>query len=191
MAPLLALAGPALGALSSAAPILGTAATLVGGGLQFFGGLSQAAEQEAAANYQAKVEEARGKQEAAIAGARARETQRQKRLLQSRQLAVAAKGGGASDPSVVGAIADVEAEAEYRTLTEQAAGQTAQRGAFAQAEQTRRLGKAQARQTRIGAFTSLLETAVTGFDVYRKLQPRGGGGIPSYNPTTSYQFRKA
>ena len=176
----------------AALPYIALAAQAVGTGLQFIGGLQAAEEEERAAAFAAKQKEQQAQQERAIAGARAREEQRKKRLLQSRQLAVAAKTGGASDPSVVKAISDVEAEAEIRTLTEQAAGETAARGLTAQAGEIRRQGAAQARARRFGAFSSLLEGAATGFTTYRRFFPSNGGTgtTPTYTPDTSYQFGK-
>lgn len=175
-------------AISAALPYAATAASVVGGGLQLIGGLQQAQEAERQSQFLAEQQEKQAQQERAIAGSRARETQRQKRLLQSRQLAVAAKTGGASDPSVVSAIADVEAEAELRTLTEQAAGETAAASLIAQAGETRRQGRERARSLRFGAFSSLLEGAVTGFRLFPEGGSTGGGGtIPTYEPDTSYQ----
>ena len=175
--------------MAEIALIASAVTTAVGTGLKVIGGLQQAQEAERQAQFQAEQQERQAQQERAISGARAREEQRRKRLLQSRQLAVAAKTGGASDPSVVSAIADVEAEAELRTLTEQAAGETAARGIIAQAGETRRQGRARARALRFGAFTSLLEGAATGFKLFAGGADTGGTGeIPTYEPDTSYQI---
>lgn len=48
---------------------------------------------------------------------RAMEERRQARLVSSRALAVAAASGGASDPTVVNMMADIEGEGEYRALS--------------------------------------------------------------------------
>ncbi len=55
--------------------------------------------------------------------------------------------------------------------TEQAAGEQAAQGLFAQAEQTRLLGKTQAAAQRTKAFTSLLEGATSTYSQYGKLFP--------------------
>lgn len=91
------------------------------------GNIQQGKAQEAQAEAQAKVDEQRAKAEEAEAGRAAREKQREGLLLQSQQIARAAAQGGASDPSIVSAIADVEAETELQAGRIQAAGeQTAQ-----------------------------------------------------------------
>ena len=163
---------------------LATAASIVGTGLTFVGGLQQASEQERAAEFAAQQKEIEAQQQRAIAGAKAREHYRQSRLVQSRQLAVAAKSGGAADPSVVGAIADVAGEGEFRALTEQAVGETAARAGEAQADELRRLGQARADASRFKAFSSLLTGAAGTLDVYSQFADRFSQtqSKPGYSP---------
>jgi hypothetical protein len=99
-----------------------------------------------AANKAAKAEAGQLKTQAGLERAtsqrEAMEERRQARLLNSRALAVAAASGGAvDDPSVVNLMADIDAEGEYRALTQLYEGETEARGLEAQAKARRKEGR--------------------------------------------------
>lgn len=103
--------------------------------------------------------------ERAMGQRRAIEDRRQGRLAQSRALAVAASSGaGASDPTVVNAIADLAGEGEHRALTSlyegDMAGDDLMRQAGArrrEAKNTKRAGLFKAGSTILGAGASLYD----------------------------------
>lgn len=167
--------------------IIATALSVAGGTLGAIGAIQQGQQEKAEAEQQALVLRQEAQEKRAIAGQQAREIQRQKKVLQSRQLSLAAAQGGAGDPSIVNAIADVEGEAEERFLTKQAQGDTAKQNLLYQADQTVRAGRAAARQRGFSAFSSLLEGATTGLETYRKYYGANTafGASPSYHPGRS------
>ncbi len=87
------------------------------------------------------------------------EERRESDLLQSRALAVAAaSGGGASDPTVINIIADLEEEGLIRSLNAMASGETEARFLERQAGMRREEGKAARTAGRIGAVSSIVKT---------------------------------
>ena len=97
-------------------------------------------------------------QERAASQREAMEERRQARLLASRGLAVAAaSGGGADDPSVVNALADIEGEGEYRALTALYEGESEGRGLENQARARRAEGRNAKIAGLIGGAASLLD----------------------------------
>lgn len=79
--------------------------------------------------------------------------------IQSRALALAAaSGGGVTNPTVLNILADIEAEGEYRSLTQLYTGEDEARGMEAQAVSLRRTGRA---KEKIGNLKSV-GTILTG-----------------------------
>lgn len=70
------------------------------------------------------------------------EEERQAKLLSSKGLALAAAGGGADDPSVVNALANISGEGSYRAAAALYDGETQAQGYEAQAAADRRGAKA-------------------------------------------------
>jgi hypothetical protein len=130
-------------------------------GGSIFGGISKSK----ALKSEARQLEANAGQERAMSQREAMEERRQARLLASRGLAVAAaSGGGADDPSVVNTLADIEAEGEFRALSQLFTGESEARGMEAQARARRKAAKTakiagfiDAGATLLGAGASLKE----------------------------------
>lgn len=96
----------------------------------------------------------------------AAEQRRQARLLQSRALAVGAATGGASDPTVVNIIADLEGEGAYRALTSLYEGEESARSKEMQASARRGEAKNAKRAGMIGAAGQVLSGASSIFGKY-------------------------
>lgn len=104
-------------------------------------------------------------QERAMGQRRAIEEKRQARLVQSRAQAVAAaSGGGASDPTVINAIADLAGEGEYRSLTSLYEGNVAGDDLLRQAQARRREAKNTKKAGLIKAGSTILGTATSMYD---------------------------
>jgi hypothetical protein len=99
--------------MAQALAVAGVAGTLMKGAGTILSGYQQAKEDKSEAN---QLDAAAG-QERASSQRQGMEEQRQSQLVQSRALALAAAGGGASDPTVVNDIANIAGEGEYRSLT--------------------------------------------------------------------------
>lgn len=94
----------------------------------------------------------------------AREERRQARLAASRGLAVAAaSGGGASDPTVVNMMADLEGEGEYRALSAMYEGETQARQYEAEAKARRKEAKNVKRAGLLKAGSTILSSAAKAF----------------------------
>lgn len=94
----------------------------------------------------------------------AREERRQARLASSRGLAVAAaSGGGASDPTVVNMMADLEGEGEYRALSAMYEGETQARQYEAEAQARRKEAKNVKRAGLIKGMSTILSGASKAF----------------------------
>jgi hypothetical protein len=96
----------------------------------------------------------------------AMEERRQARLVQSRQLALAAAGGGADDPSVVNAMADVEGEGSYRAAAALYDGDTQAQGYEAQAAANRRGAKSVKTAGALKAAGTILSAGTSLFGKY-------------------------
>ena len=94
------------------------------------------------------------------------EQRRQARLLQSRALAVAAAQGGASDPTVVNIIADLEAEGEIRALSALFEGEEQARSREMQARARRKEAKNVKKAGLISAAGSVLQAGSTLYQKY-------------------------
>jgi hypothetical protein len=144
--PFIAMAAQAAGAIAA-----GRAASVAG----------KAAEQ--GKEFEAVQMEQQAGQEMAAAQRSAQEEQRKARLVASRALAVAsAGGGGASDPTVVRILADIDGEGAYRSAMELYRGEEAGRklrmgaaGARYDGKVARAGGKAQATAQYLSAAGSL------------------------------------
>lgn len=155
---LIALAGPALASAGSflASNALPIAAT----GLSAAGTIFEGAQQREAADFEAKQLKTQAGQEVAIAQRSAFEKKREAELANSRNLAVAAgSGAGASDPTVINIMADVENQGLYNALTEMYSGFSKRNDLIAEAKIRKAEGKA--------AFgNSLISAAGTVFGDY-------------------------
>lgn len=96
----------------------------------------------------------------------AMEQRRQARLLQSRALARAAATGGASDPTVVNILANLEGEGEYRALTALYEGEERARNSEMQADARRREAKNAKKAGLIQAGGQVLQGAATIYGRY-------------------------
>lgn len=94
----------------------------------------------------------------------AREERRQAKLASSRALAVAAaSGGGATDPTVVNIMADLEAEGEYRALAQMYEGEEMARSQQAEALARRKEAKNVKRASYMKAGSTILSSAAKAF----------------------------
>ena len=82
--------------------------------------------------------------------------------IQSRALALAAaSGGGVTNPTVLNILADIQAEGEYRSLTQIFTGEDEARGMEAQARSLRNTGSALARSGNLKAAGTILQGVST------------------------------
>lgn len=131
--------------------------SLIGTAVSAMGTIAAGKAQQAAANYEAKQLEIKGKEEAAAAQVESQEQERRKKLaLSSLQAKAATSGYSATDPTNL-AIADEIAK--YGTLQEQMStygGQVRKEGRFSQAVARRMEGKAAAQGARLSAMGTIL-----------------------------------
>lgn len=132
--------------------------------------------------------EANAGQERAASQRTAIEERRQGRLAASRALAIAAaSGGGADDPTVVNAIADLEGDGEYRALTALYEGNVAGDDLERQAQARRREAKGVKRAGLIKGIGTILGAGATLYDRYG-----GGGSTPrSQSPRSPTPYPRA
>ena len=104
--------------------------------------------------------------ERAASQRKAMEEKRQARLVASRAQAVGAATGGALDPTVVNAMADIEGEGEFRALTALYEGEEEARGLEAQAVARRKEGKNAKKASYFQAAGSILSAGSTLADRY-------------------------
>lgn len=150
---------------AAAAPIAMVAGTALSAGGSILGANAEAR----ALREQAAQLDAEAMTDRASSQRRMIEEKRQGRLAQSRAVAVAAaSGGGADDPSIVNAVADLEGDSEYRALSALYEGETAARSKEAQAAANRRGAKAVKTAGVIKAVGSVLSTGSSMFDRYGK-----------------------
>lgn len=98
---------------------------------------------------------------------KAMEEKRQGRIQQSRVLALtAASGAGASDPSVINALANMAGESEYAKNVALYEGETEARGYEAQAAMRRKDAKATKKAGLFSAAGTLLSAGSTMYDRY-------------------------
>jgi hypothetical protein len=150
-----------MAALAAAVPYISAAGTILSTVSSISGGRSD----DAAARFQAKQMEQQAGQERAASQREAIEERRKARFAESRALAVsAASGAGASDPTVLDIMGDLESEGEYRALTALFNGEERARGLEMGASAKRyegatakRSGYMKAGSTILGGGYSLLE----------------------------------
>lgn len=115
-----------------------------------------------AAEYQARQLEQNAGQAQAAAQRAAAERRREAQLAQSRALAVAAaSGGGASDPTVVDIISDLNAEGTYRSMLELYEGDDRARLLRQQAASARYSGEVAAQAGRSNAVATIFKGATS------------------------------
>ena len=132
---------------------------VAGTALSAFGQLEAGKQQERGAFYEAaQMERAAGQRQATSQRA-ALEVERQGKLQASRALAVAAAGGGASDPTVVNLLADLAADTNYRRMVALYEGEEEAQGLREEAKMTRIAGREARRASQIGAFGTALSGA--------------------------------
>lgn len=132
-------------------------------------------------DYEARQQEQNAGQEQAAAQRKAEIERRNARLVASRALAVAgASGAGASDPTVINAIADLEGEGAYRAGLAIYEGEDRARAMRQSAMNSRTQGqiayqdaKAQSRAYKRQAWGSVMQGAAN-YGMYSKY---GGGGV--------------
>lgn len=149
--------------LSAALPYIAAASTALTAGAAYQQANAQKTQLEAVAR--AREEEANAE---AAEGQRAAIIERKKaRNLMSRARAVAAaSGAGASDPTVVNQLTDIETQGEMNALNAMYAGRTAERG-YRQGAAIAR-NEADAAQTAgyLGAASTALDGSTSWFDKY-------------------------
>lgn len=164
-------------------------AAIIGGTIMQVGGSMQAAKAAdrqglqavAFSDYEARQQEQNAGQEQAAAQRRAEIERRNARLVASRALAVAgASGAGASDPTVINAIADLEGEGAYRAGLAIYEGEDRARAMRQGAMNTRAQGqiayqdaKSKSRAYKMQAWGSLMQ-GIAGVGMASKY---GGGGV--------------
>lgn len=163
--------------MAQAIPLaLMAASTVVQAGGQVSAANAQASELRSEAG---QLDTAAGQDRASAQRAGA-EQQRQGRILQSRALArAAASGGGASDPTVVNILANLEGESKYRALTALYEGEETARSKETQANAKRTEAHNAKKAGYIGALGTVLSGAST---MYTRF---GGGGAPASQPAPS------
>ncbi|MBO9380022.1 hypothetical protein GG804_24960 [Sphingomonas histidinilytica] len=138
---------------------IGGAALSAGGSI--FGGIQKSKALKSEAR---QLEENAGL-ERAMSQREAMEERRQARLLSSRALAVAAaSGGGADDPSIVDAIADIEGEGAYRSAAALYSGESDAQALEAQARARRKGAKSAKIAGFIDGAGSILSAGSSMFD---------------------------
>lgn len=114
-----------MAALAAAVPYISAAGTI----LSTVGTISAGRAEDKAAKFQAAQMQQQAGQERAAGQREAIDERRKARLAESRALAVsAASGAGASDPTVLDIMGDLESEGEYRALTALYNGEERARG---------------------------------------------------------------
>ena len=151
--------------MAQALPFLFMAGTAMSAGGSIIGANSQAKGLKgAAAQY-----EAQAGMDRASSQRKAAEEKRQGRIQQSRVLAlVAASGAGASDPSVINAMANMEGESEYAKNVALFEGESSARGYEAQAAMRRREAKAVRTAGLMEAAGTVLKSGMTMYDRFGK-----------------------
>lgn len=96
----------------------------------------------------------------------AMDERRQARLASSRALALSAASGGASDPTVVNILANLEGEGEYRALTALYNGEEEARGLEFEATNRRKESKNTKRAGYIGAASTMLKAGAGMYEKY-------------------------
>jgi hypothetical protein len=163
---------------AAAAPLMivgGTALSAMG---HFRGGIQE----ERAKRLEAAGYERAAGESLAVSQRGAAEIGRQGRLLESQALALAAASGGASDPSVIRALANLAGESTYRKMTALYEGESqAQQNRLA-AKLTRRAGREAARAGRLQVLGTVLSGGATLYGKYGQTPPT----LPASSGVTSF-----
>jgi len=154
---------PAAIALMAAGTAVSVAGTIASGNAQAKAGRAQ----QQAAEYAAQQMRVQAGQERAAAQRTAMEQRREADKVRSRGLALAAaSGGGASDPSVVNLLGDIDQEGTYRALTamfegeEKALGlETGAQARSFEGEQAAFAGRIAKKASRTQALSTVLSSA--------------------------------
>jgi hypothetical protein len=118
-------------------------ATLASAGMQAFGAIHSGKAQQAALNFEAKQHEKQAAEERAAAQREAEEKKHEGKLLQSRQIALAASGGaGVVNPSILDIYSETAEESDLNARAVQYGGESRARGQLDQAAAARAKGKA-------------------------------------------------
>ena len=150
---------------------IGTIVSLASTAFSALGTLAEGRQAAATAEFEAKQREAQAKESRAVGQQAALERRREQRLLISRQLAVAAKAGGAGDPGVIDIFAETAGEGEYNVLAELYKGETRARGLETAAEVRRLEGK----QAKTASFFKAGSQIFSGASsLYKKFGQSGG-----------------
>lgn len=128
------------------------------------------------AEFEAGQLEVNAGQEMAMAQRRAMEERRRADLVSSRALALSAASGGATDPSVLDIIGNIEGEGAYRALTSIYEGEERARQFRTAAAARRWEGAAAENASRGNMFGTLLRGGATLLSKY------GGNGPPTAQP---------
>ena len=156
--------------------IIGLVGTLVSAA----GTIAMGQAEKEQADYEAKQLDLKAQEEQAASQREAFEADKEKRLVTSRQQALASASGlGAADPTIVDLTSGTEAYGTYRTRMIRYGGEERATGLRAQAEGRRISGQAAAQ----GAMYSALGTVIGGFgSMFAKF---GGGGPPTATSSSS------
>lgn len=142
--------------LAAAAPYIAAAGTVVSAVAQQNAG-KQA---QMNADFEADQYEKQANEELAYSQREAEKAKREARYLQSRATAVAASsGGGATDPTVINLIGELEEEGELNRLTALYNGEQRANAARTGATITRQRGKAYARAAKTNSYATVLSGA--------------------------------
>lgn len=154
----------------AAIPLLIAGGTALSAYGQYRGGLQA----ERAGRFEAAQLEQTAGQTLAVSQRQAQETARQGRLAQSRALAVAAAGGGASDPSVIRALAQMAGETTYRQMVNLYEGEQQAQQARLQAKVARKQGKEARRAGQLGVLGTVLASGASLHGKYGVPGSKGG-----------------
>jgi hypothetical protein len=142
--------------LAAAAPYVAAAGTVISANQQRNAGIQQ----QMNADFEAQQYDKAANNELAVSQREAEKARRESRYLQSRATAVAAaSGAGATDPTVVNLIGDLEAEGEYNALTALYNGQQQAESLKTGGAITRRRGSAYRNAGNMNAVSTVISGA--------------------------------
>jgi len=157
---------------------------LIGGLLQANAAHQQGVEAESNATINAAQLNIAAGQEKGIGQRKSAEVRRQNRLLQSRQVALNAAGGGSSsDKNVADLLADTAAQGEYDSLNALYEGDTRSQGTANKAARVYTEGRNARKASKTNVLSSLVNTGSNIGTFYSKY----GTSAPSSQSGNSYQ----
>lgn len=181
---------PAIAASQAAAyiPSFATLSTVASVGSAAATGIGLYAEGATAkqnADFEAAQLRKQAEEDKALAGLKSRHASREKKLAQSRVVAVAAgSGGDASDATVTDIMADIESQGQYNALAEMYSGFSSAEKKYASAASVQAQGKAAKTAGLIGGLSKFATGVASAKGLYGGTKPvsRGASNVlPTFN----------